>query len=512
MASRFRSARMWLSLASALTIIASGCLSSVPNSLQDLDAAIRLPGLCSIPCDLGVAEGPWLEYEPSVAINPKDPKNIIVGVHDDRFGAAPGAVIVPVLNFPAALTPGLFLLSALVTKDAGQTWTRVYLPHFTNAPSPTSDWNRFCNQGDPVVLFGPDGTAYYVGLGISCSDSTLTAAYSHLFLTKSKDGGLTWGEPAIVWGTPGPVQFQDKQWAALDPATGHLAISWSAFTGCALAVGVCTHIALYASISKDGGATWTQPPLTITRAAPVGGIEPVPETSINYFSVPAWGNDGSLHVAYRAAAGKRIKVASSPDEGKTWAIREAAIIEPAKREKAQRVFYAYPVLDADQSGGPHQGRLYLSYMSAPTGDYDMFLVWSDDNGASWSAPKRLNDNALKDGTDQFHHWMDVDETGIVHTMFFDRRNDPRNTNIQTAYARYDPRQDVLTNTLLEPAWTPDPNDKGAALYGHYEGIAASHGVVFVAWTKGLEAKPGQEAFTKSANVDMDIRGALPILD
>src|SRR5262249_25317215 len=54
----------------------------------------------------------------------------------------------------------------------------------------------------------------------------------------------------------------------------------------------------------------------------------------------------------------------------------------------------------DRSGGPHNGRVYLTYTDRPappwpppqSNDTNIFFRYSDDNGATWSAATRLNDN------------------------------------------------------------------------------------------------------------------------
>src|SRR5690349_2140890 len=76
---------------------------------------------CDTPCDKAVAANPWFEYEPSIAVNPKDPKNIVIGVHDDPFGTDPAHAGdcpqgVPVIGSPI-LGPGCFLLSAYTSTD-----------------------------------------------------------------------------------------------------------------------------------------------------------------------------------------------------------------------------------------------------------------------------------------------------------------------------------------------------------------------------------------------------------
>src|SRR5262249_1790781 len=77
--------------------------------------------------------------------------------------------------------------------------------------------------------------------------------------------------------------------------------------------------------------------------------------------------------------------------------------------------FAAPKLAADLSGGPHRGRLYLVYTDAPTtnsNDTNVIVRHSDNNGATWSAPLRVNDD--KGTNSQFFPNVAVDpKTGFV---------------------------------------------------------------------------------------------------
>jgi hypothetical protein len=79
----------------------------------------------------------------------------------------------------------------------------------------------------------------------------------------------------------------------------------------------------------------------------------------------------------------------------------------------------------DRSGGPHNGRAYLVYTDAPavgSSDTNIFVRTSDDNGNTWSAPVRVNDDT---GTNsQFLPAIAVDQTtGAVGVSWYDARND-----------------------------------------------------------------------------------------
>jgi hypothetical protein len=79
----------------------------------------------------------------------------------------------------------------------------------------------------------------------------------------------------------------------------------------------------------------------------------------------------------------------------------------------------------DQSGGQFNGRLYLIYTNqipANTDNTDIYIRYSDNNGTTWSAPIRVNDDT---GTNsQFLPRISVDNTsGQVAVSWYDARND-----------------------------------------------------------------------------------------
>src|SRR5262249_757858 len=92
----------------------------------------------------------------------------------------------------------------------------------------------------------------------------------------------------------------------------------------------------------------------------------------------------------------------------------------------------------DYSGGPHNGRAYLAYVdraSTATDDTDIFVRFSDDNGATWSNPIRVNDDPPGNGKSQFQDAIAVDEsTGNVGITWYDTRNSAAANNTAQIFA------------------------------------------------------------------------------
>src|SRR5262249_59006797 len=68
--------------------------------------------------------------------------------------------------------------------------------------------------------------------------------------------------------------------------------------------------------------------------------------------------------------------------------------------QAGRSVDAEPGLAWDRTGGAHNGRVYIVYsleQKNGSNNTDILVRHSDDNGATWSAPVRVNDDTGKIG-------------------------------------------------------------------------------------------------------------------
>src|SRR5262249_8078752 len=94
----------------------------------------------------------------------------------------------------------------------------------------------------------------------------------------------------------------------------------------------------------------------------------------------------------------------------------------------------------DLSGGVHNGRGYMVYTERtsvpPPGNNntDIFVIYSDNDGTSWSSPVRVNDDpsAGTVGATQYLPAIAVDQsTGIVAVSWYDTRNSGTGTTRDT---------------------------------------------------------------------------------
>ena len=127
--------------------------------------------------------------EPDVAVNPRNAANAVAAAHDGRFPDG-----------------GAVAISVAWTKDSGRHW------HHSPAPGvTTATGGQFDRASDPVVAFGPDGTAY---LSILAFD--VTSCDSAVVVLRSRDGGRTWSRPQTAHFSDTCTFSDDKNWLVVD--------------------------------------------------------------------------------------------------------------------------------------------------------------------------------------------------------------------------------------------------------------------------------------------------------
>jgi hypothetical protein len=306
--------------------------------------------------------------------------------------------------------------------DAGATWTHGVLPGLTAFAGGPAD-----AASDPSVAYDArHGVWLITALPVGGP-----ASVPGVSVSRSSDGGLTWGAPVGVVGHTDA----DKPWTACDdtlssPYYGRCytmwqagnagpfristsrdgGLTWSAPVGTAGgASGDATQplvqpsgrvvvtadnpdkSAIVAFASDDGGASWSAPvtvaPVSVHREA---GFRSFPEPSA------AMAADGTIWAAWQdcrfraGCAANDIVLASSAD-GLTWSPVTRVPIDPA----TSGVDHFIPGLGVDPATSGPTTRLALAYHAtsasgcAPSCELGVGALTSGDAGATWSAPIAL---------------------------------------------------------------------------------------------------------------------------
>ena len=152
--------------------------------------------------------------------------------------------------------------------------------------------------------------------------------------------------------------------------------------------------------------------------------------------------------------------------------------------QAHRSIDAETGLAWDRSGGLHNGRVYLAYTDAVavgSADTDIFVKYSDDNGSTWSAGLRVNDDNTN--RSQFLPRIAIDQTtGTVAVTWEDARNDSNNLKGQVfgAISR-DGGESFSANFQISPGASSGAAAGGAYDLGDYTALAFQSGTFMPGW-------------------------------
>jgi hypothetical protein len=308
--------------------------------------------------------------EPDVAVSPHNPLVALAVAHDSRYPDG-GAVDI----------------SYSWTHDGGRTWRHAPMPFLTKPVG--GIWDRV---SDPVAAFGPDGTAYVSTLLFT------TGCDSAVGVSRSTDGGRTFGRPVLAHVSHTCAVSDDKNWLTVDTSprsqhSGRLYQFWTPFLSDA--DGNLTGSPQVVRWSDDRGRHWSgtvnvsatdvftqnsqpmiQPDGTITDSYLNFGTDSGEEG-------PEAGGEGARTEAAPAAApeGDLLVARTSRDGGRHWSA-EATITHDAGEGPAG-IRCCLPSATADS----RTGRLYAAWESA---EPDTVALSTSRDGRHWSAPVRVN--------------------------------------------------------------------------------------------------------------------------
>jgi hypothetical protein len=408
-----------------------------------------------------VPQGPQRRVEPSVAVDPRDPRRVLVGAIDGNRPRAGDA--------------------AYLSTDGGRTFESLFfVPHGGGSVRET----------DPSVAFDRRGRALYAYPALG---EPLVESAGGLYVIHSRPGARDWDlRPVAVARNrireDGTCIFHDRSYVTADAWRDFVYVTWQKLWESGEDCGTIDKEHIMVVRSRDGGRTFSKP----TRVSRPG-------SRANFVASPGVAPNGDLFVVYKnddsdstcpQTEDVAMTVARSSDRGRTFTHRVVSTTcdIPGTTPGAAYRQGGGPVLAIDPQDGTivvvwaayaqpgqvielwrshdqgrtwtagrtigdpttvHQfpwiafgpdGRLYLvSIQAHPGGTFDVYLRVSTDEGSSWSEEMRVTSASSFPGNHFVGDYIGlaVGSDHVAHPVWTDVRSFPDQPNIWSRALSFD---------------------------------------------------------------------------
>lgn len=274
----------------------------------------------------------------------------------------------------------------------------------------------------PDVAFGPDGTLFYLFVGLAGAGNRPTGAY----LVTSSDSARSFSKPHEVLGREN-YSVRMAIGSSGHAGSGRLHLVWlHAAVEPGFGGFVGTENPIMSMFSDDAGVSFSTPVQLSApgrrAVAPALTVGPGGQVIVAYIDLnddardyqglegPTWDGRWSLVVVSSGERGVRFDHQVVVDGG----------IVPSMRVM---LVFTMPPPSLAMNGQ----RTCAAWTDARYGDDDVLLNCTDYRAARWwSKPKRVNDDAMGDGKSQYLPAVDISPNGRIDVLYFDRRGDDQN--------------------------------------------------------------------------------------
>jgi hypothetical protein len=386
------------------------------------------------PNNINISNTNFFGGEPYLAINPTNPKNIIIAWMAIDLTTAFKVTIRTKTSF-----------------DGGQTWGNIH-----NKPHLYSTWG----SADPSIQFRNNGTAYLCYI-----DYRENPDSGKVLITKSLDGGITWSAPTQAWdaNTEDPSKVPlDRPWLKADNSN---ALSQGMFYMTTKpAPWIPAPNRAYLKWSSDSGTTWSTYKYVDTTSYLIGNAIQQPMTAI------AVAANGALCLAYPSyvpaqSVFPKYFFAKSMNKGGTFTLNDLLVNPSPVSNQNYKLGYtlaAHPT---------NANQLAFCFISNQNGDPDVYITTSNNGGTTWSTPVRANDDITGNGKGQDLAWISYSTNNKLLAVWRDKRNG-------TGTGYYEP-SDVYCAVSADNGATFQPNIKLSNVSANHDTILTGNGNDFL---------------------------------
>ncbi len=406
--------------------------------------------------NVNISQNSAPQNEPSVRISRKSTNRVVAAWRDFRYGP----IIDPGPNRRVGYSYSV---------DSGATWSVSAILDSTLVGGEP-------RNSDAVLGVDSAGNFYIGVIALNVSNSN-----GMIVVYKSTDGGVTF--PFAYTAASSSGTGEDKEYITTDLVPGSpfyntIYFTWTRFT---------SGQRILCIKSTNGGVNWSTPSNVSEATFGVQGSDPAISTN------------GQINVVWLANNGSSSSIYydKSTDGGTTFGTD--IVISTGTSPTLPNGAPTFPSIAADISGGPRNGYLYTVFSDSRNGDPDIFLCRSTNNGSNWSAPVRVNNDAVSNGKLQYWPWIGVNDNGNIAIVWMDTRNTADNTIIEAYLARSFDGGLTFTNELLSTQPSPTSVPGTNVRFGDYICIDYWKNKIVPVWTDERAGGYNMDIYTAVIN-------------
>ncbi len=396
---------------------------------------------------------PGSEVEPWLAVNENNPLHMVAGWQQDRWsnGGARGLVAARSIDGGATWSPPAAIPEIVVCSGGN-----------------AANGGDFQRATDPWITIAPNGDVYFFSLSLDIEtplDRPGGFGKNAMLVSKSTDGGLTFGPPITLIRDENPKFLNDKNAITADPFDSALVYAvWDRLElplGTVInpenVIGLGFKGPVYFSRTTDGGQTWERAREIYNPGGnnqTIGNqIVVLPNgTLVNFFNeiLNFRNDDGGGRFEYN------LSLIRSTDKGATWTrgrairatkmqtlalFRAFGVVDPEDPTNGVRTEDVIPEVAVDRTGSAAHGTLYAVWQDARFSGFnrdEIAFAQSTDGGLTWSTPIKINQTAASGPSDlnaqAFTPSVHVAADGTIGVTYYDfRNNDSGTPALETDY-------------------------------------------------------------------------------
>lgn len=272
--------------------------------------------------------------------------------------------------------------------NQGITWKNGFLSGITVYAG-----GKYNRASDPAVAYDVAHNTWLISsLALSVINGNVIGV--DVLVSRSTDGGLTWGTPIIVTAA-GPNDYLDKEWIVCDETAssayyGHCYVEWDNRN---------LNGRILMSTSTDGGLTWGSPKSPQNQSFSALGGQPLVQPNGTVI-VPIYGTDLTTNLDH-------IYAYTSTNGGTSW--NNPVVVSPVTYHIQQATYRggSLPSAEIDQAG-----KVYVVWAdcrfetNCNAGD---IVMSTSTDGTTWTAVQRIPIDPVNSGVDHFTAGIAVDQ-------------------------------------------------------------------------------------------------------